>query len=70
MADLTKRKKRSKLRAILLAPILVPVFAVGWCLYCIGQKPKPTKQKQAPITPEKDNWELTVNLPEEEILAN
>ena len=72
MTDTTKRKNPNKLRAVLLAPFLIPVFAVGWCLYCTGlQKPKPTNQKQANRTPEKKvNLELTVILPEKEILAS
>ena len=72
MTDVTKRKTPNKFRAVLLAPFLIPLFAIGWCLYWIGtQNPKPMKQKQANKTPEKkDNLELTVILPEKEILAS
>jgi flagellar basal body-associated protein FliL len=37
----TVRKKRSKIAIVLLSPILVFTFIVGWCLYWIGQSRQP-----------------------------
>jgi hypothetical protein len=51
------RKKRNKLTILLLAPVMVITFIVGWSLYWIGntkhkqpQSPTPKKQiKQDPV---------------------
>ncbi len=45
MPKSTYRKKRNKLTVILLSPILVIVFVVGWCLYFFGRSTQ-TKAKQ------------------------
>ena len=71
----TSRKKRSKLTVVLLAPILIIVFIVGWSLYCIeqpGQLNEKQPQKSINKTPAKqDNIELIMIPPQEEqILAN
>jgi flagellar basal body-associated protein FliL len=47
MTKPTSRKKRNKLTTILIAPIIVIVFVVGWSLYWIGQsRHQNTKQPQ------------------------
>ena len=75
MTKPTPRKKRNKLTTVLIAPILIIVFIVGWSLYWIGQSgQRNTKQPQKPIkktTAEQDQVELIViPLQEKEILAN
>jgi flagellar basal body-associated protein FliL len=75
MTKPTPRKKRNKLTTVLLAPILIIVFIVGWSLYWIGQSgQRNTKQPQKPINktpPKQDNVELIVISPkEQQILAN
>ena len=75
MTNNTSRKKASKLKVILFAPILIFTFLIGWSLYCLGQNDKPTKQKttkpkptnKAPVNEE--TLELTVIPQEKEILA-
>ena len=71
MTNNTSRKKRSKLKVILFAPVLIFTFIIGWSLYWIGQQnDKPTKQKPTNKTPVKqETIELTVIPQEEEILA-
>ena len=71
----TNRKKRSKLRVALLAPLLIIFFIVGWSLYWIGQpNQRNTKQPQKPInkTPtNQDQVDLIVIPPKEkQILPN
>jgi hypothetical protein len=67
----TGRKKRSKLTAAILSPILLIVFVVGWVLFITGQPKHPkVKQKQKPIkntTTPQDNVQLIVIPTEEEI---
>lgn len=65
-----KRKKRSKLTLLLLAPVLMIVFIVGWSLTWIGEARSPkAKQMHKPInkTPEKqEEFELVVISNQEE----
>ena len=76
MAKSISRKKRNKLTVILLSPILIIVFIVGWSLYWIGQSGKPkTKQPQKPINKTLAEQSAEVELvmipqQEEQILAN
>jgi hypothetical protein len=74
MAKPTARKKRNKLIAALLAPILIIPVIVGWSLYYIGQKRQPNiKQPQKTIkkTPTENNIEsIMIPQQEKEILAN
>ena len=77
MTNNASRKKASKLKVILFAPVLIFTFIIGWSLYFIGQqndkptarqktsKPKPTNK--APVNEE--TLELTVIPQEKEILA-
>jgi hypothetical protein len=71
MVKITGRKKRSKLTAAILSPILLIVFIVGWVLFITGQsRPRKMKQTQKPIksTPApQDNVALIVIPAEEEI---
>jgi len=72
MGKQTNRKK-SKVKIILLAPILSIFFIVGWCLYCIGQR-EPRKEKQPlkginKTRPKQDSTEI-IMIPKEEIIAN
>ncbi len=66
-------KKRSKLAIILLSPILIPLFLIGWALYQIEQSRLPkTKQPQKTIntTPaKKEEVEFYVIPREEQIEA-
>jgi preprotein translocase subunit YajC len=69
MTKPTYRKKRSKLTAAILSPILLIVFIVGWMLFITGQRQPKVKQTQkaikSTIAPQ-DNVELIV-IPTEEI---
>jgi flagellar basal body-associated protein FliL len=53
------RKKRNKLTILLLAPVMVITFIVGWSLYWIGNTKH--KQTQAP-TPKKQTKQDPVQL--------
>jgi len=68
------RKKRSKLVVVILAPILIIVFIVGWSLCFVGRpRQSQTKQPQKTVnkTPSKqDDTDLIVIPPQEEVLAN
>jgi preprotein translocase subunit YajC len=69
MTKPTGRKKRSKLTAAILSPILLIVFIVGWMLFITGQRQPKVKQTQKSIkstTAHQDNVELIV-IPAEEI---
>jgi flagellar basal body-associated protein FliL len=69
MTKPTGRKKRSKLTAAILSPILLIVFIVGWALFLTGSRQPKVKQTQKPIkstTAPQDNVELIV-IPIEEI---
>jgi hypothetical protein len=69
MTKPANRKKRSKLTAAILAPILLIVFIVGWALFLTGSRQPKVKQIQKPIkstTASQDNVELIV-IPIEEI---
>jgi hypothetical protein len=73
MTKPTSRKKRNKLRAILLAPILSIIFLAGWSLYWIGQsRHQNTKQRQNPThtTTKQDEFELIMIPQEEQMLTN
>ena len=74
MTKIIRRKKRSKLIILLLAPIFPLIFIAGWSLYCIGQGwHQNTKQPQKPTnkTPtQHDGVEFGVIAQEEQILAN
>lgn len=74
MSKTATRKKRGILKVVLLAPILVIVFIVGWSLYWVGDGKKPnTKQQQKTINTraEQGNVELyTLSPQEQEVLAN
>ena len=69
-----RRKKRSKLVAILMAPIVVVVMIVGWGLYWIGDsRQQKTKKPQKPTIKtraKQDEVEL-IMIPqqEEQVLA-
>jgi flagellar basal body-associated protein FliL len=72
MTKPTRRKKRSKLIAILLAPILSIIFIAGWSLYWIGQsRHQNEKQPQnpTPIT-KQDEFALIMIPQEEQMLTN
>jgi hypothetical protein len=48
---MTKRiKKRSKFETILLLPLLIPVFIIGWALYQLGYSKPRTRQLVTPYT--------------------
>ena len=67
MTKTSTRKKRSKLAIVLMAPILVILFAAGWALYWIGQSEH--KQPQQPIpktTTTQEKIQLMVIPPKEE----
>ncbi len=49
MAKPTPRKQGSKIEIILLSPLLVVIFLVGWTLYNIGEPNHTQKQKPAKI---------------------
>ena len=63
----TTGRKRSKIARVLLSPIFVIFFLVGWSLYWIGQKEM--KQPKKPVSKTtaklKDELELIL-IPEEE----
>ncbi len=72
---MTKRpngKKRNKLTILLLAPVMVVTFIVGWSLYWIGNTKQ--KQLQAPtpkIQAEQDTVQLMViQRKEEQTITN
>ncbi len=71
MVKTTGRKKRSKLTAAILSPILLIVFIVGWVLFITGQsRHQKVKQTQKPVKStsiSQDNVELIVIPAEEEI---
>ncbi len=57
------RKKRSKLTAAILSPILLIVLIVGWALFITGSRQPKVKQTQKPIKSTiapQDNVELIV----------
>jgi hypothetical protein len=68
------RKKRSKLRVVLLAPLLAIVFIVGWSFYFIGQANYPkTRQPQKLInktSTSQNEIELIVIPQQDKIIAN
>jgi hypothetical protein len=69
----TSRKKRNKLTAILLAPILSIIFIAGWSLYWIGQsRLQDAKKPENPInsSAKQDEFELIVIPQEEQMLTN
>ncbi len=69
MTKPANRKKRSKLTAAILSPILLIVFIVGWALFLTGSRQSKVKQTQKPIKSPasyQDNVELMV-IPIEEI---
>ena len=50
MSGTSRRKKRSKFTVLLLSPILVVTFLLGWTLYVLGESRPPKRklpQKQA-----------------------
>jgi flagellar basal body-associated protein FliL len=69
MPKSTYRKKRNKLTVILLSPILIIVFIVGWSLYFFGQsRQSKAKQPQKSINrtlAQEDEVEL-IAIPHEE----
>jgi flagellar basal body-associated protein FliL len=69
MSKPTIRKKRSKLKIVLLSPLLIVVFIVGWGLYFIGQseQPKSNQQPKPNIKkPERLNEIELIVIPQEE----
>jgi flagellar basal body-associated protein FliL len=74
MTKPTSRKKRNKLITVLLAPLLIIAFIVGWSLSWIGQSgqtkanqpQKPTNKTLA----EQNEVELIMIDQEEQILTN
>jgi hypothetical protein len=73
MTKPTSRKKRNKLTAILLAPILSIIFIAGWSLYWIGQSHhQNTKHPQNPTltTTKQDEFELILISQEEQMVTN
>lgn len=75
MTKSPSRKRRSKLTAILAAPILALIFIVGWSLYWIGQSrhhnPKQQQKPTSKASSKQDEVEL-IMIPQEEeqMLAN
>ena len=67
------QKKRSKLAIILLSPILIPLFLIGWALYQIEESRLPkSKQPQKTINTapaKKDELEFYVIPQEQQIEA-
>jgi hypothetical protein len=69
MSKPTIRKKSSKLKIVLLSPLLIVVFIFGWGLYFIGQseQPKSTQQPKPNIKkPERLNEIELIVIPQEE----
>ena len=55
MSGMSPRKKRSKFAVLLLSPILVGTFMLGWTLYVLGEPGQPKrrlaqKQVNEPLT--------------------
>jgi flagellar basal body-associated protein FliL len=73
MTKPTSRKKRNKLTTVLLAPLLIIAFIVGWSLSWIGQSGQ-TKanqpQKPTKTLAEQNEVELIMIDQEEQILTN
>ena len=66
MTKPTNRKKRNRATRILLSPIIVIIFIVGWSLYYIGQSNHKQKQKPTIITPTKQKELELILIPKEE----
>ncbi len=66
-------KKRNKIAIILLSPILVPLFLIGWALYQIEQsrlpKTKPPQKAINTTAAKKDEIEFYVIPQEQQIEA-
>jgi hypothetical protein len=68
MANPTRRKKRNRLIKILLSPALVPIFVIGWSLYCIGQSKRNPKHRLNNKTP-KNQEEIIIGVISKEELT-
>jgi flagellar basal body-associated protein FliL len=66
------RKKRNKLTILLLAPVMVITFIVGWSLYWIGNTKH--KQPQAPTSKKQTKQEpvqlIVIPRQEEQTITN
>jgi flagellar basal body-associated protein FliL len=65
----TSKRKRSKAMIIMLLPLLIFVFVIGWCMYWIGNQKRTVKTQRKP--PEKDNVTvMPIILEETQEIAN
>jgi len=58
------KRKRNRTLIILLFPILMITFAIGWCLCCIGDQKRTDKTQRK--NPKKDNVSILPVVFEEE----
>jgi flagellar basal body-associated protein FliL len=42
------RRKRSKAMTIILLPLLIFVFIIGWCMYWVGDQKRTSKTQRKP----------------------
>ena len=58
MTTLRGRRKRNKAIIVLLLPVIIFLWIVGWSLYCIGHQKEPQKAKPPSSTKEEDHVHL------------
>jgi flagellar basal body-associated protein FliL len=53
LVTIKSKRKRSKAMMIILLPVLIFMFVIGWCMYWMGSQKRTGKTQRKP--PEKDN---------------
>ena len=59
-----KRRKRSKATKVILFPVLIVIYAIGWCLFWAGDRKATSKKKHK--NPTKQNLTLLPIILEED----
>jgi len=47
---------------IILLPVMIFIFIIGWSMYWIGNRKRPAKRQRKPLKKEKDNLKDNVTV--------
>jgi len=62
LAASKRRHKRNKAMRIMLLPVMIFMFLIGWSMYWIGNRKRPVKRQRKPLKKEKDNVKDNVTV--------